>query len=66
MPSIFAALDEGGRPLLARVYGGVPPPSFPTVALLSSLFSYGENKGVSLQKIATTDVRMVFKRSVAL
>jgi len=62
MPSIFASLDEGGRTLLARVYGGVPPPSFPSVALLSSLVSYGENMGVALQKIATNDVRIVFRR----
>jgi hypothetical protein len=62
MPKIFAALDEGGRPLLARVYGGVPPPSFPTVALLSGLVTYGEGVGVLLRQIATSDARIVFKR----
>ena len=61
MPSIFAALDEGGRLLLARVYGGVPPPQFPTVALLSSLVSYGENIGVGLREIVSDDVRIVFR-----
>lgn len=62
MPSIFAALDDGGRPLIARVYGGVPPPSFPTVALLSSLMVYGESVGVGLREICTDDVRIIFKR----
>lgn len=56
-------IDPEGRPLLSRTYGGMPAPPFPTVALLSTCASFAENVGMALRRVATEDVRAVFRRA---
>ncbi|PNH12466.1 Protein fuzzy [Tetrabaena socialis] len=62
MPQLFCILEEGGRALLTRAQGDIQAPSFPTVGLLSSIATYTENTGHELRVIASTNVRVVYRR----
>jgi hypothetical protein len=62
MPRLLCVIDPMGRPLLARTYGGMPAPPFPTVALLSTVAGFADNIGMALRRIGTPDVRVVFRR----
>lgn len=63
MPRLLCVIDPEGRPLLSRTYGGMPQPPFPTVALLSTVAGFAENVGMALRRIATRDVRVVFRKA---
>lgn len=62
MPQLFCVLEEGGRALLTRAQGDIQTPSFPTVGLLSSIATYTLNSGHELRVIASTNVRIVYRR----
>ena len=58
-------VDRQGRPLLSRTYGGAPGPSFPTVALLSTVCGFADGVGMHLRRSAGDDdnSRVVFRRA---
>lgn len=64
MPQIFCMLDEGGRALVTKAQGDIQVPSFPTVGLLCSISTYGDNAGFSVETFGTTNVQIVYKRCV--
>eukprot|EP00899_Mesostigma_viride_P013890 jgi/Mesvir1/22501/Mv18533-RA.2 len=63
MVRLLCALDANSIPLLARVYGGLLPPAFPTVALLSSVVTFAECNGYGLKRISSDDAQVFFSRS---
>ena len=63
MPRLLCVVDPDGRPLLTRTYGGAPPPTFPTVALMSACVGYADHAGATLRRVATDDFRLAFRRA---
>jgi hypothetical protein len=62
MPQVFIVVDDGGRTLLTKAHGDIQVPSFPTIGLLCSISTYGDNAGFSVQTFGTTNVKIVYMR----
>ncbi|GAQ80756.1 hypothetical protein KFL_000610340 [Klebsormidium nitens] len=62
MVSLICLLDNHGTPLLTRHYdNGTEAPSFPTLALLSTVVKYSEHGGYQLDQFASDNMRVVFR-----
>lgn len=49
---------------MTKAQGDIQVPSFPTVGLLCSISTYGDNAGFSVETFGTTNVQIVYKRCV--
>ncbi|GLI65558.1 hypothetical protein VaNZ11_009121 [Volvox africanus] len=63
MPQLFLILEEGNTALLTRALGNIPTPRFASQGLLSTIASWClESCGHELRVIASTNVRVVYRR----
>lgn len=60
MAATLVILDSNGMPLLSRSHGA-PALSFPTMGLLSALFSTSESVGAPLLALRSADVQVVLR-----
>ncbi|KAK9816850.1 hypothetical protein WJX72_006086 [[Myrmecia] bisecta] len=62
MPRTLSICDSSGRPLLSRVFGNAAAPTFPTVALLSSVAQYASSVGFNLDALVTDGAHIIWQR----
>eukprot|EP00967_Tisochrysis_lutea_P049573 scaffold60747_cov15-Tisochrysis_lutea.AAC.1 len=57
-----SVINERGQTLVARSYGDIQAPSFPTLGLLFSIATFSEASGFEMQSVSTQDMQIVYKR----